>query len=353
MQRDRIFILVLVGLGIASFFWWLLSPKQEPAPTALSTPTPTQKSNLPPELLPSPSQDVAKQIPGGPYESRDPRWLWWNQMRKEDPEFEWKMPINFYGKVVDQDGRPVSGAKIKFQWNDISATGTSASETTSDGGGLFSLVNVKGKVLGVDVEKGGYYTDRQRSRFDFEYAAFFDKKFYQPDADNPVLFRLKKKGTPEPLITRQTLYGFKIDGTPHYFDLRTGTKRVGGDPTGDIAVRIVRPANHGQHFDWSLVLEGVGGAGLIESSDELAFEAPVEGYEPKLEYEMKADEPGWRAQVQKSFFVRNRDGKLYALLKADVMAIYNEQAAIDVEVYVNPVGSRNLEPGVTAQTSAR
>ena len=168
-----------------------------------------------------------------------------------------------------------------------------------------------------------------------------------------MLFWLKKKGIPEPLITRQTLYGFKIDGTPHYFDLMTGAKRVGGAASGDIAVRIVRPANHGQRFDWSLVLEGVGGAGLIEFSDELTFEAPVEGYQPKLEYEMKADEPGWRAGVEKSFFVRSRDGKLYARLKADVMAIYNEQAAIDVEVYVNPSGSRNLEPGVTAQTSAR
>ena len=28
-------------------------------------------------------------------------------MKKRDPKFERKMPVNFYGKVVDQAGQPV------------------------------------------------------------------------------------------------------------------------------------------------------------------------------------------------------------------------------------------------------
>ena len=224
----------------------------------------------------------------------------------------------------------------------------------TDPQGQFALTQQRGKRLQVQVSKEGYYRSQEQSSGNFEYAAFFEKEFHRPDPNNPVLFRLRAKGIAEPLIARQTLYGFKTDGTPHYFDLMTGAKRVGGAATGDIAVRIVRPANHGQRFDWSLVLEGVGGAGLIEFTDELAFEAPVDGYQSKLEYEMKADEPGWRAAVQKNFFVRSQDGKLYARLKADVMAIYNEQAAIDLEVYVNPQpGSRNLEYDPTKQASGR
>src|SRR4051812_33637512 len=39
-------------------------------------------------------------------------WEWWRQSTKADPKFEWKMPIEFYGKVVDQSGNNVGDAEI-------------------------------------------------------------------------------------------------------------------------------------------------------------------------------------------------------------------------------------------------
>ena len=42
-------------------------------------------------------------------------WEWWKQMKKRDPKFEWKMPVNFYGKVVDQASQPVERANVRFQ----------------------------------------------------------------------------------------------------------------------------------------------------------------------------------------------------------------------------------------------
>lgn len=347
MRRDHAIVAVLLLLAIAGLLWWLLNPTQGEKPGSRSEQLAKSMDDKPilTAIVPSPTPAPNDYL-------NDERIADWKRQKKEDFYFEWKMPITFYGKVVDENDSPIGGANVEFSWTDLSPNGTSQAETTSDQQGLFALTEQRGKRLQVQVSKEGYYRSQEQNSGNFEYAAFFEKEFHRPDANNPVLFWLKKKGTPEPLITRQTLYGFKIDGTPHYFDLVTGTKRVGGDPAGDIAVRIVRPANRGQRFDWSLVLEGVGGSGLIESNDELAFEAPVEGYEPKLEYEMKADEPGWRTQMQKSFFVRSRDGKLFALLRADVMAVYNEQAAIDLEVYINPAGSRNLEPGGPKQASA-
>lgn len=291
-------------------------------------------------------------MPGGPYEPRDPRWQWWNEMLAADKKFEWKMPINFYGKVVDENGQPVAGAKVEFSWTDLTPNGTSEAQTTSDPQGQFTLTAQRGKRLQVRVNKDGYHRSQEQSAGNFEYAAFFEPSYYQPDPNAPVIFRLRKKGNPEPLIVRQTLYGIRIDGTPHYIDLATGKKTVGGAQTGDIAIRLVRPANPGQRFDWSLELEGVNGAELMESADELLFNAPVDGYQPKLEYEMKADDPSWRAGLQKRLFVRGRSGKLYALLQADVMATYNEQASVDLEVNANASGSRNVEPGGPKQASA-
>jgi hypothetical protein len=37
----------------------------------------------------------------------DPKWIWWNEQSARDPQFEWKMPISFYGKVVDESEHPL------------------------------------------------------------------------------------------------------------------------------------------------------------------------------------------------------------------------------------------------------
>jgi len=92
------------------------------------------------------------------------------------------MPINFYGKVVDQNGQPVSGASVEFGWTDISKDGSSQSKTSSDGEGKFNLENQKGRVLMVTVSKPGYYTAKQQNQVGFDYAGFWEKTYYQPNS---------------------------------------------------------------------------------------------------------------------------------------------------------------------------
>jgi hypothetical protein len=75
-----------------------------------------------------------------------------------DHQADWKIPIRFYGKVVDENKNPINGAVVHFDWNTIGTPGNSAqSSTMSDADGLFSLINEHGKVLEVRVEKEGYY----------------------------------------------------------------------------------------------------------------------------------------------------------------------------------------------------
>src|SRR5207249_361195 len=63
---------------------------------------------------------------------------------RSDPRWEWKVPIQFYGKVVDENLSPVRDAKVHFQWTDLSH-GTSESDSVSDGQGNFSLAEVQGE----------------------------------------------------------------------------------------------------------------------------------------------------------------------------------------------------------------
>src|SRR5690606_1960348 len=78
-----------------------------------------------------------------------------HSQRRLDRSFDWRRPRDVYGEVVDEHGEPVSGARIRFSWNDMSEKGSSKAETTSDARGFFSLRKRQGKVMTLSVEKEG------------------------------------------------------------------------------------------------------------------------------------------------------------------------------------------------------
>src|SRR5258708_9179888 len=122
--------------------------------------------------------DAQTQKPGGPYVSSDPRWVIVRQRDKVDHNWEWRMPINFYGQVVDENESAVAGASINFSWTDVSAAGSSQAQAVSDEQGYFSLLNRTGRHLQVRVRKDGYYTPK-RQQISFDYAAFLEANYHQ------------------------------------------------------------------------------------------------------------------------------------------------------------------------------
>lgn len=117
-------------------------------------------------------------------------WDWWRRMHKEDPKFEWKMPIQLYGVVRDQSGAPVSNATVQYRWTTLFGGKTEDQATgTTDAEGRFVITGIKGKRMKVEISKAGYLRTSE-SFGSFEYAAFFDELFHEPDARKPVSFRL-------------------------------------------------------------------------------------------------------------------------------------------------------------------
>lgn len=334
-------VLLLLVIGLAIWLW----PSK---PIVSSTPVSELKAqqSLPiVPVVPTPPIGEAKvQQPGGPYEPSDPRWKWWNEMEKKDRLFEWKMPINFYGKVVEYTtGEPIAGVEVTLVWNDLSQEGTSRQIVTTDEQGLFNLTGVNGKALSVhELKKEGYI----RSRGDqsvFEYAGFWAENYYQPDPNKPVIFRMKKKGEVEPLVHWDTLYGLKPDGTLHYLDLKTGRKTMSGEAASDLMLQLTRtPSSNPDHPSWTLIIQGMGNTGLLESSEEFMFEAPASGYVNQVRVEQQGNAPDYQSQIYKNYFVRLSDGT-FARIGTHVFSRYNDEAAIDIDLYLNPSGSRNLE----------
>lgn len=257
----------------------------------------------------------------------------------EDPTYEWKHPINFYGKVLDENDEPVAGAHIDFVWNDLSPEGTSRATTASDQAGLFSLLNKTGKALSVTARKDGYYSARDARHASFEYA-YPEWKFI-PDPNRPVIFHLRKKGEAEPLVHGLKLFGSRVDGTPSYVDFATGKIKL--TPPGDVLVQCTRSeSNRERRFDWTFTLS-VPDGGLIESTEEFMFLAPEEGYEPSIEIGYQADDANWRSQEKRKFFIKSRNGQHYARIEITLLPSYRDKAAYDLEWFLNPNSSRNLE----------
>jgi hypothetical protein len=256
-------------------------------------------------------------------------------------------PIEIYGKVVDQYGVPVEGASIAGSTiirNISGFSGKSEKYTTvTDQNGLFQFKGMYGESMGVWPSKPGY--EFKGTNTSFVFSLMYPKEtIYTPDANNPTVLTMWKLQGAEPLmvVEIEKYHGLPFDGTPVYVDLEKN--RITANQ-GDLKITLKRNPLHpdlGKKFDWSLIVEGVGG-GLVESTTAYQNEAPAEGYQSEFKYAMSAEGAHWQDGMQKRFFVKSKNGKLYGWVDLNVYARYQEGVGITIEGRVNPNGSRNLE----------
>ena len=253
---------------------------------------------------------------------------------------EWRAPINFFGKAVDENDQPVSEVQVEFSCNDTSVSGTSYYHTQSDKEGLFSLTRVKGKLLVVRLLRGGYYVSAKDNN-SFEYGDRYSRPNPQPTS--PVIFHLRKKGKAEPLLPCDFPGFAKIaklqrDGTPTEINL--GTCAIAASSGGHLKLefwgdKIERST---RKFNWKLRVS-VPNGGLLETEEEFNYKAPENGYSPAIEINMPDSAETWRTDFQRKFFIRLPDGK-YGRIDLFLLA---RNGVFTVSSGINPSGSRNLE----------
>jgi hypothetical protein len=330
-------ILVLTAIALLLVVWWWNRPTPPPPLVpAAQTSQPTTPPIIPPrEPEPQPAQTsstpLTYEVPakGSKYQGMsDPRWQWWTEMEKRDSKFEWKMPIKFYGKVIDQNNEPVSGAKLRYGWNSVG--GSNERFDQSDERGMFSLTGVQGKFLSVKVEKTGYHSAGSPAGQGFEYAAFFEPDYHEPDINNPVIFRLIKKQEAEPLVRKEQEMRLPQIGS-------VATVKL--DQSTSLEIKLVaNEINPDQ--PWSVQLTANGGS-LQATTVEFPVEAPTDGYQSMLTIDRKSPKaPNWKSLYEGgTFFVKTVQG--YAKMEIKMLAGDNR---VFVTSYLNPTpGSRNLE----------
>jgi hypothetical protein len=314
-MKVRSIAVAIAGLLVASAFWIFAQQ------SLLNSSSQSQTATIDGTFL---------QKPGGPYEPRDPRWKEWDENMKRDPGFQWRMPIEFYGKVVDERERPVQGAKFDIVGTDASPSGNFYRTLYSDANGTVSLKGLRGKTFGVLVSKDGYYRP-QTNRRSFEYAAFSDPSYYQPDPNNPVIFHLRKIGEPAPLIVSDGEFIMTF-GMPWAVPL---PQEIAGASPVEITVfqNDIRPK------DWNARIS-VSGGGVQSTVEEFPFQAPLDGYQPSINANHDSPHaPGWPDDEGGFYYLKTRQG--YGIL---ILLQMRGKRTIHYSLLLNSKGGRDLEP---------
>lgn len=267
----------------------------------------------------------------------------------------YKRPVSFYGKVLDELDQPVSGASVEFSWNKANSTNevlTRNVETTTDAEGVFSLENETGNHLSVEVGKLGYYRMGVKPWFDypgvgskssFEYAD--PSRLHTPDSNNPVVFRIRKKGQGVALVISKQGIRPDVavraprDGTPVKVDLLK--MKVGNE--GMLEFSQVKPElmKWKQANQWSFQMTIPDGGFVEYQNQEFPFEAPEAGYEPMVKFEFQKDQTNWATHVTKDYFIRFGTPPMYGRLHLET-SIGGYGASLIYAINPN-AGSRNLE----------
>jgi hypothetical protein len=248
-----------------------------------------------------------------------------------------KQPLDFYGKVVDQNGNPVTGAKVQGNVGLNVSFVESRDEihfTETDSEGRFKFLGLHGMGLGIWPQKQGYdYNLKLPSRRPAD---------YHLDPNNPVVFTMWKLKGPEPMKHAEFRTRILCDGATAVFDLTNGKR----NPNGNLRITLLRnplKVRRGKdHFDWSFKIEILGG-GLLSESDSYPNWAPENGYRSAFVKTVNATDSPWQARFIQNFYFKDGGGN-YGRLFIDVTTDSDTaDTGIRIESWVNPSGSQNLE----------
>ena len=269
-------------------------------------------------------------------------------VRSQCVEFakEKNLPIEYYGRVVDQDHKPLQGVKVGFTVTAIPKTPVpwGPDETTkgsceTDANGLFSVSGSRGVSFGVNrIEKPGYresgYFNQGHVRYESN-----NPQGHVPDPSKPVEFMLIRDDLPK----AEKVFNERVRWT---WNSGTSTKSIGPE-VGTIVFYPRRngldPTNRQLKFDWSVTMRFEGFSVVRLPGGDQARVAPLDGYEATAACGQGHDEEKWSSSFEGVYAIRTTDGK-FGAMKISVFGDGDDDGMCGrVTIYLNKSGARNID----------
>lgn len=266
--------------------------------------------------------------------------------------------IDFYGQVLDQQGRPVEGADVLIHlksYNPVVEYYTEVKDihTKTDKQGRFSISGKTGSNIFIPrIQKPGYQYSWPQVRNSFQYAGDGDILFI-PDPNHPIIFRMRKMGESTFLLRSGGYFGFHShdSDTEMGLDLIEGIKLDGqiyktlqfnNKPVfPDLKVKATFDK---KNQTWSVIIFAGTPDGGIFVSDELLYEAPIEGYQSSYAFSIHIPIDKLKPEKSKYIYYHSREPTIYSRLEIeDIHNVNEDHIDFGGKGVTNPYGDRNLE----------
>ena len=258
--------------------------------------------------------------------------------------------FEYYGRVIDQNGAPVSGAEVTVDWayfpfipNGDFGPNYETLNFTTDSDGRFTIKKSKGMSLAFShdsIKKEGYEIDGYRA-YMFSSGGY---KMLQSFSDpaNPVIFHAWKKAEAERLYYGEIFQKLPQDGQYHSLNIPALKN------TMKVAFTIDPNGNRSDPLDWTVKLK-IEGGGVIETSDTFMNQAPEEGYTGVWSASHRKGEKGFSRDDNNKFYFTALNGAIYGRMEVTIRAYYGHRPTsaglgyVGIKYWLNPNGSRNLQ----------
>lgn len=252
--------------------------------------------------------------------------------------------IEFYGKVIDHRGNPISGASVKYlaaNTMQISRGGFGSSdEVVADRLGEFHIKRGSGSSLGIEwIKKDGYRFATGGKAFSYGFGRISPSP-HLPDPQRPVQFLLIPSEFPFETVIRQQSQSLKIDWN-------TGPVEVPIGETGEVLIlNPTRDMKEGERkgFAWSVRIEIKNGSLLMRKKGDILPLAPLDGYQKVVVVGYERGARNWGGgMMDKEFSFKSADGK-YGRLSLSFYADHKDGKTGALLAFVfNPTGERFLD----------
>ncbi len=254
--------------------------------------------------------------------------------------------VNFYGRVVDQHGRGVAGARVDMVigGGGSMAPGTGLTYFTTDADGYFE---VKAKGQGVSI--GGvrhpnlalvYFSNRHDGQK--ERAMHLEATNQWGKKSNWHSYEKRSK----PLVIRvwrvEKFEAVKSGGGAYHVPVNGENTIV--NKTLKVTCQRSEMNDYFDYGNWSITLQPVGG-GIRETNDLYLNEAPVSGYSPEITVTMNKADSGYQHRIHpaRHYYYYAKDGKTYGSLEISFEPFSKKKSCILMTKFkLNTNGTRNL-----------
>lgn len=251
--------------------------------------------------------------------------------------------IQFYGKVIDQEGRPVADARITYMTVTAKNLGSlrnshgPALETVSDNHGLFYINGGSGMSLQINtIKKEGFRLAGGGNSMSYSFGSSSDP--HRPDPIRPVeylVIPLANKAL-EPIFNEMLHFRWNSESIKVPF----------GNYGEVLIVRPTRDRAVGERsgFTWNVEFEvKEGGILLKDKADRLPL-APTDGYQKSVSIGSKRGAEKWGGGVSDRYLIFRTSKGLYGICNINFYTEGDDDEGRGrVSIILNPNGDRYLE----------